>query len=1832
MEPQGGKPWVLGECGGSIRPYPGAACPGQGRELGYSLLLPTGAPVADSLTCWFLGVLTARTPTAGDPERTELRGESGRPRVLVSLVAFTTNATTGLFMICSYLYTCFHRSLVFGTECAEALGKDTPSDARPRVHERGMLALPPTAPPLRSWLEHYDQEDFLSLGLQDAASAAPPIGSSCLLAPARAGARAAPSQTYTEQFVDEQTDGFKSQLCSELAVGPWSIFVARRSDSGVTVDPAPVSRFSSQSLELSEEIMPPLRLDAALPAGSLMKAGAAWFLPKLLISCSNCTKWTLGSLATASEKPAQIHWLHLSERGPRRPSLGAAVLGPRCMVHTPSSSLALHCKCTAPAWRRHPSLCLSRSTIHHESTWSFVFLKFLRARGLAGGVKEGAVASGRASGCKECNSLASELCAPQEESKPSHKHLIELRREFKKNVPEDIREMVAPVLKSFQAEVVALSKRSQEAEAAFLSVYKQIIEAPDPVSAFEVGRSLDDRLQPPSWDPSSQRRPDPHLSWKRRPERLGPTEQRNGLCPPGPTLTESSRVPGGPGKARLTDTLLHRNEAEKQKGLQEVQLTLAARLGEAEEKIKVLHSALKATQTELLELRRKYDEEAASKADEVGLIMTNLEKANQRAEAAQREVESLREQLASVNSSIRLACCSPQGPSGDKVSFALCSGPRLEAALASKDREILRLLRDAQHLRHSLQELEEASANQIADLERQLAAKSEAIEKLEGKLRAQSDYEEIKTELSILKAMKLASSSCSLPQGLAKADDSVLLARETFFPAPKFLLDKPALLASPEEDPSEEDSIKCSLGTEAPYPPPQELPPPPGPEDPLSPSPGQPLLGPGLGPDGARTFSLSPFPSLASGDTLLPRHVASPAAFKGEPGGLLVFPTAFYSTKPPPAPATPVPGPEPPGASEPADGARPAAAEEEQLDTADIAFQVKEQLLKHNIGQRVFGHYVLGLSQGSVSEILARPKPWRKLTVKGKEPFLKMKHFLSNEQNVLALRTVQVRQRGSITPRIRTPETGSDDAIKSILEQAKKEIESQKGGEPSAAPAGGPGAAAGSTSEAAIRGILERARREMQAQQRALLELEGARRPAASPPAREPDPEPEPGPGPGPEPPAPAAAVKLEDGGPAPRPALSPAAFVQSIIRKVKSEIGDAACYLDPPWAPGRAPASPSPSSASSASGPPGARGARAEAEDEAEDEARPELKAEGAEAPGGARAPFPPFAPRALRPTVPPLTPEQYELYMYREVDTPGLTRRVKEKLAKNGICQRVFGEKVLGLSQGSVSDMLSRPKPWSKLTQKGREPFIRMQLWLSDQLGQAGTQPPSTSQASPPELRSSPSPPPSPMAPEKSSPEPLSLSLESSKENQQPEARPGATPTGKTYSGQAVGGIQEIVAMSPELDTYSITKRVKEVLTDNNLGQRLFGESILGLTQGSVSDLLSRPKPWHKLSLKGREPFVRMQLWLSDPHNVDKLRDMKKLEKKAYLKRRYGLISPGSDSESPATRSECPSPCPQPLELSLLQVKKPRVVLAPEEKEALRRAYQLEPYPSQQTIELLSFQLNLKTNTVINWFHNYRSRMRRETLVEGAQDEQELDPSGGSGHCPPDPAPKSPTSETEEQKPALKELELPACGAGAVPLSAPDGAHVRVKQERTEEGGCEPQDLGEPDPGCGSPKEEHVDPPGTEEIPEVALGPLLPEGLSPDCPWRHPSQESEAGVQLRPHPGPPGFLPASESPHRSLEEPLTSPSAASSPDLAASSVSPVPSSAGPLSPSPPSAPPASMPSASPTADTTGALHPSAKGNPNLQRRHEKMANLNSIIYRLEKAANREEALEWEF
>uniref|UniRef100_A0A8C9TTA1 Homeobox protein cut-like n=1 Tax=Scleropages formosus TaxID=113540 RepID=A0A8C9TTA1_SCLFO len=1432
--------------------------------------------------------------------------------------------------------------------------------------------------------------------------------------------------------------------------------------------------------------------------------------------------------------------------------------------------------------------------------------------------------------------------------------------------------------------------------------------AVDPAPLLEATHSLEERLQQlQGSDPGSRSR-EQGRQWRRHSEGLEkPDNTEEGVSAGGaPALeTRTGSSPSGTGLLQQGQT---QGDAVESAG------ALAARLAEAEERIKVLHAALTTTQTELLDLRCKYDEEMASKAKEVSLVVRNLEKASQRAEAAQREVDRLREQLDTIHS----ASQSRNHPAEDpNVERELSGSPpsQLESALLAKDREILRLLENVQRLQFTLQEVQEVSANRIAELERQLAFKAEAIERLEAKLRSQADYEEVKTELSILKAMKLGSSGGSSSQ----ASDTLLVDKETFVSSQKYLVEKSRAVHS-NGDVTDEDHAEGPgkepgrpVGSDSSPPRVHRM------DRNSSSSPGLPGSAPHEPP---RPFSASPFPGeRLSAEHPLPKQLLSPS-FRKDTGGPMAFPTALYAAK---AALLSASGGEAGPPSDQSESGGSSAGDEDQLDTAEIAYQVKEQLLKHNIGQRVFGHYVLGLSQGSVSEILARPKPWRKLTVKGKEPFIKMRQFLSDEQNILALRTIQVRQRGSITPRIRTPETGSDDAIKNILEQAKKEIQSQRGGEGKPSPGGsssrtsGSGGSAGNSSDDTIKSILEQARREMEAQQQALMEMEACGRGRTVGAAGERLPLPLNTPPRGM--PLPTTYIKQEEGGTMPvgmaNPSggggstpqtplgvLSPAAFVQNIIRKVKSEIGEAGSYFDQHWSVERSGAaaasgdgalrsyasnSSSPAHSSSSSGhsalprpwprPDNSEGLPSGEEASAGEEevGRPvevkveaEVSANGDVPCAGRLSYYPAYIPRALKPTVPPLTPEQYETYMYREVDTIELTRQVKEKLAKNGICQRIFGEKVLGLSQGSVSDMLSRPKPWSKLTQKGREPFIRMQLWLLDQLGQSLSQVPNQGpllDRSPATAQPSPSPPPSPArSPSSPEREPVGLASDSSKENQQPE---GISPTPEPLGGKATPspapshpphtplGIQELVAMSPELDTYSITKRVKEVLTDNNLGQRLFGESILGLTQGSVSDLLSRPKPWHKLSLKGREPFVRMQLWLNDPHNVEKLRDMKKLEKKAYLKRRYGLLSAGSDSDSPGARSDCPSPGPLPGSGSgptavepcpIGQAKKPRVVLAAGEKEALKRAYLLEPYPSQHTIEVLAAQLNLRTNTVINWFHNYRSRMRREVLTEGLQ-ENDLDSEATVYATPPA---HSPTSDSEERKqphldrssrcrhvhngvqhpPTVIKQEAPEV-KGEEEEGAEDGEMARGKcrnqtscvsmetwcpQLKTE---CEDQEAlcREPTPAQRCPTSLRDDGAMCSQVPSALLG-----SLSPSTPQRPSQSRQEGDDPNKQAADPASFKAASEPARGSLEVSLNSPSAASSPGLMLS-VSPVPSSSAPISPSPPNP--------APSAGPIRSLDPTATQNTKLsRRRNEKMANLDNIIHRLERAANREETLEWEF
>uniref|UniRef100_A0AAG5D2M5 Homeobox protein cut-like n=1 Tax=Anopheles atroparvus TaxID=41427 RepID=A0AAG5D2M5_ANOAO len=489
----------------------------------------------------------------------------------------------------------------------------------------------------------------------------------------------------------------------------------------------------------------------------------------------------------------------------------------------------------------------------------------------------------------------------------------------------------------------------------------------------------------------------------------------------------------------------------------------------------------------------------------------------------------------------------------------------------------------------------------------------------------------------------------------------------------------------------------------------------------------------------------------------------------------------------------------------------------------------------------------------------------------------------------------------------------------------------------------------------------------------------------------------------------------------------------------------------------------------------------------------------------------------RPLKAILPPITQQQFDLY--NNLNTEDIVRRVKESLSQYSISQRLFGESVLGLSQGSVSDLLARPKPWHMLTQKGREPFIRMKMFLEDenavhklvasqykiapeklmrtgnysgtpqipgmhlqksgmppsmpkmlsdsltklqqdqqktllqlQISQMQQQLPSAQAAAAQhqhqlaaaaaaaaahhaaqvqevqrhnaQQQQAPSAQPSPL-PQNSSaqqraqqPSPQTMLLtppgippqhaialqghpgpqdkKSSimmpihspvHQQQGPPSQSGAPNSMRGSLHQHISPtVYEMAALTQDLDTQVITTKIKEALLANNIGQKIFGEAVLGLSQGSVSELLSKPKPWHMLSIKGREPFIRMQLWLSDANNVERLQALKNERREASKRRRStgpGGQDNSSDTSSNDTSEFYHSNSPGPGSVGSATAppnKKQRVLFSEEQKEALRLAFALDPYPNVQTIEFLASELGLSTRTITNWFHNHRMRLKQQ------------------------------------------------------------------------------------------------------------------------------------------------------------------------------------------------------------------------------------------------------------
>ncbi|KAK5979249.1 hypothetical protein GCK32_007969, partial [Trichostrongylus colubriformis] len=310
------------------------------------------------------------------------------------------------------------------------------------------------------------------------------------------------------------------------------------------------------------------------------------------------------------------------------------------------------------------------------------------------------------------------------------------------------------------------------------------------------------------------------------------------------------------------------------------------------------------------------------------------------------------------------------------------------------------------------------------------------------------------------------------------------------------------------------------------------------------------------------------------------------------------------------------------------------------------------------------------------------------------------------------------------------------------------------------------------------------------------------------------------------------------------------------------------------------------------------------------------------------------------------------------RALNTAEIARQCKRLMVAYNIGQRLFAKYVMNQSQGSLSELLSKPRHWSKLTDKGREAFRRIYGWISD--------------AEAVDLLCS-------LSPRRVWPS-ESILTKRLKENFQyrlagtnQAANAGSTTRNSRWRHDDIpkekimsifqtelaklreqestleraiatrsfgNGHRRSEDTSPSYHEMSHNDRMASINHAHQVSWSdllLFGEAVLGISAGGCSELFLRPRRWSTLSVRGREPFEKMRAWLADKEAVQRL-----------------------------------------------LVRERRTIITEQQKEALRFVFQHEHHPSQKTVELLSLKLNLNIRTVNNWFHNHRTR-QKASMKEG-------------------------------------------------------------------------------------------------------------------------------------------------------------------------------------------------------------------------------------------------------
>lgn len=233
----------------------------------------------------------------------------------------------------------------------------------------------------------------------------------------------------------------------------------------------------------------------------------------------------------------------------------------------------------------------------------------------------------------------------QEESMQNRRKLAETTKDFKRAASEQAIKGVGTLLKQYQEEIDRLTKRAKHGETAFLELYQKLYEAPDPApvlaAAFETASrvaELEAQCKKMSHELAEFRAESAEI--KNQDLTIRKMEEKiRGL--------EAALEEKGMEVDEVRKQAEEEADAARMAQMQEREEQLTAMLAEAQASMAAMQKLHTATQNQLFAIQSQSEEERVGRQSELELASAELERAQERLMALEREKQQLKQQLQS---------------------------------------------------------------------------------------------------------------------------------------------------------------------------------------------------------------------------------------------------------------------------------------------------------------------------------------------------------------------------------------------------------------------------------------------------------------------------------------------------------------------------------------------------------------------------------------------------------------------------------------------------------------------------------------------------------------------------------------------------------------------------------------------------------------------------------------------------------------------------------------------------------------------------------------------------------------------------------------------------------------------------------------------------------------------------------------------------------------------------------------------------------------------------------------------------------------------------------